>query len=76
MTAYCQYYMKRPKHTQGGATLTELVLELFRLNGRVLSAGDQLTKDIGLSRLEAYPSSTIVSPHLFKRVAVPGICIA
>jgi heme-degrading monooxygenase HmoA len=28
------------------------------------------------SRLEAYPSSTLVSPHLFKRVAVPGICTA
>ena len=26
--------------------------------------------------LDAYPSSTVVSPHLFKRLAVPGICIA
>jgi DNA-binding MarR family transcriptional regulator len=41
--------MRRPKHTVGGAALTELILELFRLNGRVLIAGDQLTSDIGLT---------------------------
>ena len=41
--------LKRPKHTVGGAALTELLLELFRLNGRVLIAGDQLTSDIGLT---------------------------
>lgn len=26
-------------------------------------------------RLSAYPPSTIASPHLFKKVAVPGICV-
>jgi quinol monooxygenase YgiN len=26
-------------------------------------------------RLSAYPPSTITSPHLFKKVAVPGICV-
>jgi heme-degrading monooxygenase HmoA len=26
--------------------------------------------------LEAYPSSTIASPHLFRRIAVPNICVA
>jgi DNA-binding MarR family transcriptional regulator len=31
------------------ASLTELVLEVFRLNGRLLAAGDILTRDIGLS---------------------------
>src|SRR5262245_58850340 len=25
--------------------------------------------------LSDYPSTTIVSPHLFKKVAVPGICV-
>ena len=25
---------------------------------------------------ESYPSSTIASPHLFVKVAVPGICVA
>ena len=26
--------------------------------------------------LAAYPSSTIASPHLFQKVAVPGICVS
>jgi quinol monooxygenase YgiN len=26
-------------------------------------------------RLAAYPPSTVASPHLFKKVAVPGICV-
>lgn len=35
--------------TDEGARLTELVLETFRLNGRLLAAGDHLTKDLGLT---------------------------
>src|SRR5512135_864213 len=27
-------------------------------------------------RLKAYPPSAVVSPHLFEKVAVPGICTA
>jgi hypothetical protein len=27
------------------------------------------------NRLSAFPPSTVASPHLFKKVAVPGICI-
>ena len=27
------------------------------------------------SGLRAYPNSTIASPHLFQKVAVPGICV-
>jgi hypothetical protein len=26
-------------------------------------------------RMSAYPPSTVASPHLFKKVAVPGICV-
>lgn len=26
-------------------------------------------------KMSAYPPSTVASPHLFKKVAVPGICI-
>jgi quinol monooxygenase YgiN len=26
-------------------------------------------------RMSAYPLSTVASPHLFKKVAVPGICV-
>ena len=27
------------------------------------------------SRLSKYPASTNISPHIFKKVAVPGICV-
>ena len=37
------------KHTTEGAALTALILETFRLNGRLLGAGDRLTRDLGLS---------------------------
>ena len=29
-----------------------------------------------LARLSSYPSSAVATPHLFQKVAVPGICIA
>lgn len=41
--------MADEKHSQGGAALTELVLEVFRLNGRLLSAGDKLVAEAGLT---------------------------
>lgn len=41
--------MADEKHSTAGAALTELVLEIFRLNGRLLSAGDKLVADIGLT---------------------------
>ena len=28
------------------------------------------------AKLSSYPASTVASPHLFKKVAVPGICVA
>jgi heme-degrading monooxygenase HmoA len=28
------------------------------------------------TKLSAYPSSAVASPHLFQRVAAPGICVA
>ncbi|MBT9289329.1 antibiotic biosynthesis monooxygenase family protein [Prosthecodimorpha staleyi] len=28
------------------------------------------------AKLAAYPSSCIASPHLFEKVAVPGVCVA
>jgi len=41
--------MTDEKHSAAGAMLTELVLETFRLNGRLLAAGDRLVADIGLT---------------------------
>ncbi|MFB6416650.1 MULTISPECIES: antibiotic biosynthesis monooxygenase family protein [Bradyrhizobium] len=28
------------------------------------------------SKISAYPASAVASPHLFRKVAVPGICVA
>ncbi|HKD43538.1 MAG TPA: helix-turn-helix domain-containing protein [Myxococcaceae bacterium] len=38
-----------PGHTVHGAAFTEVVLEVFRLNGELLAAGDQLAAGLGLT---------------------------
>ena len=38
-----------PDHTPEGAGLTELILDVFKLNGRLLNAGDQLVTSLGLT---------------------------
>jgi DNA-binding MarR family transcriptional regulator len=40
---------KTARHTLAGAAMTDLIVETFRLNGRLLLAGDELTRDLGLS---------------------------
>ena len=37
------------EHSSDGEILTGLVLEIFRLNGRLLTAGDRLIADVGLT---------------------------
>ncbi|XEN31568.1 hypothetical protein M728_002165 [Ensifer sp. WSM1721] len=29
-----------------------------------------------IAKLSDYPSSGVASPHLFQKVAVPGVCVA
>ncbi len=41
--------MTQAKRTQNRIVLTDLILEVFRLNGRLLSAGDRLVEDLGLT---------------------------
>ena len=36
-------------HTRAGKAFTELVLEIFQFNGRLLAAGDSLSKPLGLT---------------------------
>ncbi len=38
-----------PETTEAGAALTELMLETFRLNGRLVALGDRMTSVISLS---------------------------
>jgi len=40
---------KSSPQTPEGVLVTRLVLELFRLNGRLLAAGDAMTRDLGLT---------------------------
>ncbi len=41
--------MAKVKRTPAGAALTDLILDLFRLNSRVLAAGDRLVAPVGLT---------------------------
>jgi DNA-binding MarR family transcriptional regulator len=36
-------------HTKGGADFTQLVIELFRLNGTMIAVGDALSRDLGMT---------------------------
>ncbi|TAN55787.1 MAG: MarR family transcriptional regulator [Rhodospirillales bacterium] len=38
-----------PNHTPEGSLLTSLMLEVFKANGALLAAGDDLTREIGLT---------------------------
>ncbi|WPO39822.1 MarR family winged helix-turn-helix transcriptional regulator [Tardiphaga sp. 42S5] len=41
--------MRHTKRTPAGDALTDLMLDLFRLNSRMLAAGDRLVTDLGLT---------------------------
>jgi len=41
--------MSAHKYSAGGTAATALIVEVFRLNGRLLDAGDSLVEDIGLT---------------------------
>ena len=41
--------MTSKRHSPGGEALTDLVLAVFRLNGRLITAGDRLVSDLGLT---------------------------
>jgi DNA-binding MarR family transcriptional regulator len=41
--------VRPPRRTAAERATTALILEVFKLNGRLLAAGDRLTKDLGLT---------------------------
>ena len=53
--------MINTKHTPAGSALTDLVLDLFRLNNRLLAAGDRLVADLGLTSARWQVLGTIVA---------------
>jgi len=61
--------MSIAKQTPGGRALTDVVLELFRLNNRMLSAGDRLVADLGLTSARWQVLGTIVAAERAQPVA-------
>jgi len=61
--------MSKAKQTPGGRALTDVVLELFRLNNRLLSAGDRLVSDLGLTSARWQVLGTIVAAERAQPVA-------
>jgi DNA-binding MarR family transcriptional regulator len=53
--------MNKTKHTPAGRALTDLALDLFRLNNRMLAAGDRLVADLGLTSARWQVLGTIVA---------------
>ncbi len=53
--------MNKSGRTPAGRALTDLVLELFRLNNRLLAAGDRLVADLGLTSARWHVLGTIVA---------------
>jgi heme-degrading monooxygenase HmoA len=57
--------------TAGSATFVNIaVWESARALGRAFSSPEFQ------ARVAHYPDSTVAAPHVFKKVAVPGICVA
>ena len=61
--------MSKAKQTPGGRALTDVVLELFRLNNRMLNAGDRLVSDLGLTSARWQVLGTIVAAERAQPVA-------
>ena len=53
--------MPKSKQTSAGGALTDLVLELFKLNNRMLAAGDRLVAGLGLTSARWQVLGTIVA---------------
>lgn len=63
------------KHTQKGSLLTEAILETFKLNGLLVTTGDQLIKELGLTSARwkvlgalSYSEGTITVPDIAREM--------
>jgi DNA-binding MarR family transcriptional regulator len=61
--------MIETKRTAAGSALTDLILDLFRVNNRILAAGDRLVADLGLTSARWQVLGTIVAAHRPQPVA-------
>jgi DNA-binding MarR family transcriptional regulator len=53
--------MRKTRRTAAGTALTDLMLDLFRLNSRILTAGDRLVAGVGLTSARWQVLGTIVA---------------
>ncbi len=61
--------MSKTRQTPAGRALTDVVLELFRLNNRMLNAGDRLVSNLGLTSARWQVLGTIVAAERAQPVA-------
>jgi DNA-binding MarR family transcriptional regulator len=53
--------MRETKRTPAGTALSDLILDLFRLNGLILTGGDRLVSDLGLTSARWQVLGTIIA---------------
>lgn len=61
--------MRDPERTPAGAALSDLMLDLLRLNSRMLAAGDRLVADLGLTSARWQILGTIIAAYRPQPVA-------
>lgn len=61
--------MTKNKHTTAGRALTDLVLDLFRLSNRMLTAGDRLVAELGLTSARWQVLGTVIAAERAQPVA-------
>ncbi|HEX9214417.1 MAG TPA: MarR family winged helix-turn-helix transcriptional regulator [Bradyrhizobium sp.] len=61
--------MRNTKRTPAGDALTDLILDLFRLNSRMLAAGDRLVAELGLTSARWQILGAIVTAERTQPVA-------
>ncbi len=69
MSTWHHNTMSKNKPTPAGRALTNVVLELFRLNNRLLSAGDRLVTGLGLTSARWQVLGTIMAAERPQPVA-------
>ncbi|MBA1347614.1 MarR family winged helix-turn-helix transcriptional regulator [Rhizobium sp. WYCCWR 11146] len=53
--------MHEPQRTPAGTALTDLILDLFRLNNRMINAGDKLVDGLGLTSARWHVLGTVAT---------------
>ncbi len=61
--------MKKATPTPGGKALTDLILDLFRLNNHLVAAGDRVVASVGLTSARWKVMGTIVAAEQSRPVA-------